>query len=301
LQESVELASQGYYEQALNLCSQALRLNPRFAPALCERGIIFLKMNEADDARRDLNAALAINPRLERAMLARSIVSYGERDFKQAQRDIERLLKINDRSGEGLIILGNCQDEQGKYSNALGSYMQALSVFETEKDRQGLSYARYQVFDSHRRTGRQMAFSGNFAGAIKELYSAIEYNKYSASTYCDIAACQAALGALSQAYDNLSRALAYAPLYETAYVERARVQYMNANYRGAIVDVEAALRINPDNADAYYLRGLCRMATGAAEVAARDFEEARRLYLALGKSPPSSRAARFEESGLDVL
>ena len=47
--------------------------------------------------------------------------------------------------------------------------------------------------------------------------------------------------------------------------------------KGAIEDYDNAIRLNPEDADIYYNRGLAKKALGQQKAAKSDFEEAKKL------------------------
>lgn len=64
-------------------------------------------------------------------------------------------------------------------------------------------------------------------------------------------------------------------LDEAGYLDRARVQYQNADYRSAVIDLKNTLQINPNNQEARYLLGRIYLDTGQGAAAEIELQKAR--------------------------
>ena len=62
------------------------------------------------------------------------------------------------------------------------------------------------------------------------------------------------------------------------YASQARQKHLDNNYVGAIVDYDKALKLNPEDADNYYNRGLAKLTLGDFEAEQGNTEKARELY-----------------------
>ena len=72
--------------------------------------------------------------------------------------------------------------------------------------------------------------------------------------------------------------------YERAYIERAEVWAEQEDYANAERELSRALTLNPRNADAYYLRGKIRAASGNLSLAQADLEKSIEIYQSEGNS-----------------
>jgi tetratricopeptide (TPR) repeat protein len=72
-----------------------------------------------------------------------------------------------------------------------------------------------------------------------------------------------------------SQALTLNPGSDSAYMGRAKAYYYLSRFDAAIVDIDSALRYNPDYTAAYYLRGKIRIERGDVIGACNDLEMAR--------------------------
>ncbi len=74
LNRGIVYQRKGQYDQAISDYNKALEINPRFAKAYNNRGLAYKKKGKYDQAISDYNKALEINPRYADAYLHRGIV-----------------------------------------------------------------------------------------------------------------------------------------------------------------------------------------------------------------------------------
>jgi tetratricopeptide (TPR) repeat protein len=84
-------------------------------------------------------------------------------------------------------------------------------------------------------------------------------------------------GNYQEAIADLTQALRLSPNNPEAYYRRANAYYQLENYQAAIEDFNQVLRLNPDNAVAYFSRGYSRYKLGDLKGAVEDYTSAIRL------------------------
>jgi Tfp pilus assembly protein PilF len=82
---------------------------------------------------------------------------------------------------------------------------------------------------------------------------------------------------------NLDAAIRLDPDYGDAYIDRALIYYDSGDTGRAMMDIDKVLTIEPGNLEALVLRGKWRAGNGEREEAIQDLEKA----LAVGLEPPS--------------
>jgi tetratricopeptide (TPR) repeat protein len=75
-------------QEAISDCNQVLKLKPDLADALDSRGLIYLKMGQADAAIRDYDAALKLDPKLATALYGRAVARNKKGDRNGANADL---------------------------------------------------------------------------------------------------------------------------------------------------------------------------------------------------------------------
>ena len=100
-------------------------------------------------------------------------------------------------------------------------------------------------------------------------------------------------GRLEEALRDLDEAIALKPDYAEAYVNRGNVYLAAKRYADAIADYGRAIACNPRYADAWYNRAIARRGMKQDDEALADLRMARKL----GKTVPEEFLRSFGPSG----
>ena len=77
--------------------------------------------------------------------------------------------------------------------------------------------------------------------------------------------------------DNYNKAIQVDSKYADAYIKRSSIYALSFNYKQAIKDLTTAIKLDPQNANAYYFRGACYTEIGDKTRAEMDFAKAKQL------------------------
>ena len=104
-----QLLAKGDYAKAAAELTEALRLNPKFAPAQNDRGVAYRRSGDNDKAMADFDAAVRLDPRYAFAVHNRGLVWRDKGAYDKAIADFDEALKAQSsvrprppRSGPGL-------------------------------------------------------------------------------------------------------------------------------------------------------------------------------------------------------
>ncbi len=84
-------------------------------------------------------------------------------------------------------------------------------------------------------------------------------------------------GRHDQARQDLEKAAQLSPQTANVHLLLSRLAYEQEDYPGALAHLDSAVQLDQDDHQAFYLRGLDRLALGKPEAARLDFDEALRL------------------------
>jgi tetratricopeptide (TPR) repeat protein len=121
-------AESGDRGRALELFDQAIRLDPRNAEALFNRGKIHRDAGLHDQAVADLRAAIASSPGLVKARINLAIALMDVRDLAGAETELLAALQIEPRDPRALTNLGEVLRATGRAPAAVNLYREALDA-----------------------------------------------------------------------------------------------------------------------------------------------------------------------------
>ena len=135
---AMELAVQGYeaqnegrYDEAIAKYDEAIRLNPEFGEAYCNRGVAHMKKRDYDKAHADLTKALQIDPGDSIAAHNLTLVEHARplADLTQAlveAREAER--KITSRRADQLLSEAEQYMSESRFDKAIAAYNECLAI-----------------------------------------------------------------------------------------------------------------------------------------------------------------------------
>jgi len=103
----------GHLDQAAEAFTQCISLNPAFAEAHLNLGLVRMQQQHWADSEAELNRSLALKPRLRGANLFLGIDYYHQNDFAKALAALKRETSIDPKNASALMWLGVVQLADG--------------------------------------------------------------------------------------------------------------------------------------------------------------------------------------------
>jgi tetratricopeptide (TPR) repeat protein len=94
---------QGKPDLALSDYNKALNINPRYAEAYLNRGILYAGQGKLDLALSDFNQAININPGDAWAYVRRGILYYSRLEREKASRDLRQAAELSRQQGNAAL------------------------------------------------------------------------------------------------------------------------------------------------------------------------------------------------------
>lgn len=247
----------------------AIELESKNAMAHAIRGAARLVLGHTDLARPDLDRAIELDPRVSDAHRNRGLIRLGKRDFTGALADFTRALELNALDLGAYINRGIVKGSLGDHDAAILDYNQALE----------LSPHNAELFNNR---GYARQNKGDLDAAIADYTRALELNPKLALAYNNRGHARKTRGDNAGAAEDFAEASRIAmlanvkfavpnltsplPLFGSAppsaaspsFLESGNLKRSQKDWAGAIADYTKALEANPDDAEAYYGRGLAR-------------------------------------------
>ncbi|HEY7005708.1 MAG TPA: DUF3857 domain-containing protein [Sphingomicrobium sp.] len=225
----------GKYDEAIADFTAALKLSPNDVTALGDRAVAHIWKRQFDDAEKDLAALDAHDARTSLGLRAHGLIAQLKGDCAKALDFYTQSLA---KDSDNAFTLGNrakCEAELSKEDAALADSAEAL------KQNPGWAELRIIRANIYMHQGKPDLVAAEAESLTRE-------NPQSDYAWVGAAKAYAALGKREKAMDAFGRALAIKP-YAYIYVNRAQVRAL-ADVEGRLADLDAALKLEPDNGDA---------------------------------------------------
>jgi len=211
-----KLLIKGELYKIITLLTDELLETQKDAELYLLRGNTWYKKKDYDKAIIDYNKAIEINPENEEVYLLRGNTRYKKKDYDKAIIDYNKAIENNPENEEVYILRGNSWYFKEDNNKAM-TYNNAIEDYEK-------------------------------AITINPDYTLAFYNKAQANV---------ARKKYKDAIRDFNKVICLDPNYTDIYVSRGNIKRVhNGDYDGAIADYTDALKININDENAYYYRGL---------------------------------------------
>ncbi|MFB2768251.1 tetratricopeptide repeat-containing serine protease family protein [Pelatocladus sp. BLCC-F211] len=252
------------YKGAIADYTQAIRLNPKYAQAYYQRGIVQLNLYDRENAAKDLQTATKLF--LEQGnqvegynsqAVARTIL----KDYQGAIAAYTQSIKLNPEDAQAYNKRGNAYSDLGEKQKAIADYNQAIKIDP-------------YFDDAYNNRGIVRQEQGDTNGALADYNQVIKINPNYAHAYNNRGLIRQEQGDKQAALADYNQAIKINPNLAEAYSNRGIIRQDAGDQQGALADFNSALKLNPNYAEAYYNRGRLRYLSGDKEGALADNNQA---------------------------
>lgn len=267
------------YSQALPDATEALKIDPTSTSMLNLRARIEYDFNQIEEAKADFTKLLRINPRSQEALFGLALVASKENNFGLANEYMEKAVALTPSDSNAFIRRAKVKESMSDYNGAVDDLLLAMATDSNNAKALPalveLANTNYPAVASGlsgaiRQAPRQplyyflrgsiAASHFHYGSAIDDFKYIISENLYNyAGLYCSLAECYYALGDYDTALDQIDSALAkYTDEDDPCryFTVRAKIQRALKQYDKAILSINRALDIQPDNSDAMVEKAL---------------------------------------------
>lgn len=267
------------YSQALPDANEALKIDPTSTTMLNLRAKIEYDFDKIDEAKADYNKLLRINPRSQEAFFGLALVAARQNNFGNANEYMEKAVALTPNDGDAYVKRAQVKQNMSDYNGAVDDLLLAMA---TDANNSNALPALVELANTNyaavisglsgaiRQAPRQALYyflRGSIAAAHYHYGAAIDDFKYIisenlynyAGLYSSLAECYYALGDYDTALDEIDSALAKYnddddPCHY--FTVRAKIQRALKQYDKAILSINRALDIQPENSDAIVEKAL---------------------------------------------
>ena len=145
----------GEPDRAIEDYSEAIRLDPKYVPALNNRCAVYNAKHEYDRAIRDCEQALQLNPNYANAYLGRANALRNKGEYDQAIKDYEQVIRLDPNTVSGLFGRALAFGAKGEYDRAIQDY--SIVIERNPRDQvalnnRGVLYEKIRNYDRAIRT-----------------------------------------------------------------------------------------------------------------------------------------------------
>ncbi len=252
---------EGLYDKAILDFTKAVEIDPLLAIAFSNRGFANIEKNNLSDAQVDVEHALKIDANLAYALNNRGLIYLKRGDYAEAIKSFKDVIS---RDSSLVLAHSNLADtfsEMKDYKNAIAKYSDSIK----------LDGGNALLF---RKRGSAKASLGDVQGAIDDFTESIRINPKEPAYYAFRAVEFKKLEKFHEATQDYTSAISIAPKWYPAYAGRAGLWEERRMFDKAIDDYSSVIRIEPNDPRAYRSRGMIQVQIGKHREALLDLEKA---------------------------
>jgi predicted O-linked N-acetylglucosamine transferase (SPINDLY family) len=234
---------QGQLAEAVASYDEAIALDPTYAFALCNRGVVLARLNRLDAALDSYDRAIAINAGDPLAFFNRASVLHSLGRPEEALASFDRALALKPDYVESYCNRGNLLNELGRSEEAVASYDRAIEI-------------QPNFFEAYfgRGTARQRLDRGE--DALTDFDHALALKPSSAEAQCNRGVALMKLRRWDSALASLDRAIALNPNLAEAYANRGKLLAELRRHEAAVESFDRAIALRPRDVEAHEQRAV---------------------------------------------
>ena len=235
---------QGRYEEAIKKYKQAIKTNPKSEAAYWQLGICLLKQELYEEAIKKYKQAIKINPKSEVAYWQWGACLLKQELYEEAIKKYKQAIKINPKSEVAYWQWGACLLKQELYEEAIKKYKQAIKINPKSKA-------------AYRQWGACLCEQELYEEAIEKFKKAINIDSKLYASYGAIGECYKFMGRYIKAEEQYKKAIEINDKYDDAHRALGNCLQMQGRYEEAIEKFKQAIKINPKSKASYLMWGIC--------------------------------------------
>lgn len=292
------------YDQALQSLDRAIELSPDYAGAYLNRALLHIQTKTYEKALQDANTLITLEPKTASGYQMRGLVYMLLKQPILALSDLEQAQTLDPKSPNPPyhFLIGNVHIQLKQYPQAIHSFTQALAIDPNNAT-------------AHHNKGYAHIHLKQYPQAIHHSTQALYLDPNNTTHHHNIGSALLALNQIEQGRASLGKSLILKPdhicslwlsewcnlcfdPFDSAIITRlekaAAIEidedsheyvhkplchgvalWLQQNYQDALISIDQAIVIEPDNNDAHFWRGMALAALGRDEEARVAFEFAR--------------------------
>lgn len=228
------------FESAIADFTKATELDPEYATAYYNRGVVYDIQGNYEQAIADYTTAIALDPEYANAYYNRGLAYGIQGNYEQAIADSNKVVELDSQDASVYINRGWFYYEQGNYEQAIVDYNKAIALSPDDAlgyNERGSVYTALENLDQ----------------ALTDYNKAIELDPENAYAYNSRGFAYLRKGELNKALADLNRALELNPELAYSYFGRGQIYQQQGKKAEAIKDFKQFLQLTEDTTSKDYL------------------------------------------------
>ena len=271
------LRASNHIEESLFYLDKAISLNPSYAEAFINRGLIKLSQKDKLSALSDFEIAYRLKPFVKPIWKLIIGLKLEFEQFSEMIPILTGMIKIDPNNETNFMVFGVCNDKSGKPSEAIEAYSKAIAInpdnahahynlgvimLELGNQEEAVDFYTKAIllkpdyFDSYYSLGNALKNLGRLNEALEAYQKALIIRPNHAEVFINVGNTLQKLGQPEHAIKAYNKALSVKPDYAEAYNNVANVLHSKGDHEAAVVAFSKAIAIKPDYNNAYYNLGI---------------------------------------------
>jgi tetratricopeptide (TPR) repeat protein len=208
------------------------------------RGQAYVESGSIKEAFADLDQSLQINPSCGECYDVYAQAYRQSKNYEKAKEYFFKSLELNPKDAATHFNLGQLYIDLGETDSALRENLLAIQCDQ-------------KFSEAYAKAGFLYVRKGDFSKAVEFASTGIAINPYNANAYYSLGLAHYQLKQYQESLDDFSKAIILSPIkYSYFYSKRGRTLNMLKMFSEVIKDCEQAIALDPNNAEAFLMRGL---------------------------------------------
>ncbi|CAK4085207.1 unnamed protein product, partial [Aphanomyces euteiches] len=266
-QKGVEIAhsasTHDEHIRAIELFSMAISIRPNHARYFSSRGNSFRSINEHETAVKDFTMAIELEPECPTYYANRGASRRKLSQTADALEDFTIAIELDTKKGNHYFNRASVLSDAGYYAEAIVDFTKAL------EDSSGGPRMEFRALHSRGNCYRRM---GNLKLCEADMLQAIKLEPRNPVGYNSLGQCYIEFSDVDNAVKNFTSAINLQDSNATYLNNRGQALFRQGrdSFRAALIDFNAAIKVDGKDPQAYYNRGLARLAIAFEEIVKKD-------------------------------
>ena len=255
------LRANGNFDESLKYLNKAIELNPNYAEALINRGLIYQNQEDKVNALRDLENAYKKKPHIKQIWNLVLSLKMQAKEFESTIALAEEMIEIDPLDEKIIATKALCYHHIKNYDQALIFYNKSLSI-------------KPDYAEAFNNIGNTLQEQGKLKEAIETYNKAISIKPDYAEAFNNIGNTLQKQGKLEEAVEAYNKALSIKPDYAEVFNNMGIAFREQGKLEEAIEAYKKTLSLQPDHAEAYNHMGIAFYEQGKLEEAIEAYSKA---------------------------